>query len=52
VDLVGIGLVTLAHAAGIGLVGYAWIGAILMLPAIAVSRGLGRAFERLRTGTP
>jgi AAA family ATP:ADP antiporter len=50
-DLVGIGLVTLAHAAGIGLVGYAWIGAALMIPAIAVSLGLGRAFERRRPGT-
>jgi AAA family ATP:ADP antiporter len=50
-DLVGIGLVTLAHAAGFGLVGYAWVGAILMLPAIAVSIALGRAFERLRAGT-
>jgi AAA family ATP:ADP antiporter len=52
VDLIGIGLVTLAHAAGFGLVGYAWIGAILMLPAIAVSRGLGRAFERMRLALP
>jgi AAA family ATP:ADP antiporter len=50
-DLVGIGLVTLAHAAGSGLAGYAWVGAILMLPAIAVSIALGRAFERLRAGT-
>ena len=50
-DLVGIGLVTLAHAAGFGLVGYAWVGAIVMLPAIAVSIALGRAFERLRAGT-
>jgi AAA family ATP:ADP antiporter len=50
-DLVGIGLVTLAHAAGFGLAGYAWVGAALMLPAIAVSLGLGRAFERTRTGT-
>ena len=50
-DLVGIGLVTVAHAAGFGLAGYAWVGAILMLPAIAVSIALGRAFERLRAGT-
>ena len=50
-DLVGIGLVTLAHAAGIGLVGYAVIGAALMIPAITVSLGLGRAFERRRSGT-
>jgi AAA family ATP:ADP antiporter len=50
-DLVGIGLVTLAHAAGFGLVGYAWIGAALMVPAAAVSLGLGRAFERRRPGT-
>ena len=44
-DLVGIGLVTLAHAAGFGLVGYAWVGAALMLPAIAVSLALGRGFR-------
>jgi ATP:ADP antiporter, AAA family len=50
-DLVGIGLVTLAYSAGFGLVGFAWIGAILMLPAIGVSLGLGRAFERRRAGT-
>ena len=50
-DLVGIGLVTLAHAAGFGLVGYAWIGAALMLPALAVSLALGRNFERRRSGT-
>ena len=50
-DLVGIGLVTLAHAAGLGLFGYAWIGAALMVPAIFVSLGLGRAFERIRAGT-
>jgi AAA family ATP:ADP antiporter len=50
-DLVGIGLVTLAHAAGLGLVGYAWIGAALMVPALFVSLSLGRAFERIRAGT-
>ena len=50
-DLVGIGLVTLAHAAGLGLVGYAWIGAALMVPALFVSLSLGGAFERIRAGT-
>ncbi len=50
-DLVGIGLVTLANAAGFGLGGYAWVGVILMLPAIAVALGLGRSFERRRSGT-
>jgi len=50
-DLIGIGLVTLAHAAGLGLVGYAWIGVALMVPAIFVSLGLGKAFERIRAGT-
>lgn len=50
-DLVGIGLVTLAHAAGIGLAGYAWVGIVLMIPAVAVSLNLGRAFERRRSGT-
>ncbi len=50
-DLVGVGLVTLAHAAGFGLAGYAWIGALLMLPAMAVSLALGRDFDRRRSGT-
>ncbi len=50
-DLVGIGLVTLAHAAGIGLAGYAWVGVVLMIPAIAVSLNLGRAFARRQSGT-
>jgi AAA family ATP:ADP antiporter len=50
-DLVGIGLVTLAHSAGVGLVGYAWVGAALMIPAIIVSLRLGRAFEGRRAGT-
>jgi AAA family ATP:ADP antiporter len=50
-DLVGIGLVTVAHAAGFGLIAYAWIGAALMIPAVAVSLTLGRAFERRRSGT-
>jgi AAA family ATP:ADP antiporter len=49
-DLVGIGLVTLAHAAGLGLVGYAVIGAALMIPGMAVSLKLGRAFERRQPG--
>ena len=39
-----------AHAAGIGLVGYALIGAALMIPAMAVSLKLGRAFERRQPG--
>jgi AAA family ATP:ADP antiporter len=51
-DLVGIGLVTLAHVAGIGLVGYAVIGAALMIPAVAVSLNLGRAFQRRQSGIP
>ncbi len=50
-DLVGVWLFALFHAAGVGLVGHAWICATLMLPAIAVSLGLGRAFERRRAGT-
>jgi AAA family ATP:ADP antiporter len=50
-DLVGIGLVTLAHSAGVGLVGYAWVGVALMLPSILVSLRLGRAFEGRRAGT-
>jgi AAA family ATP:ADP antiporter len=51
VDLVGIGLVTLATAAGFSLAGNAWICAALMLPAIVLSLRLGRSFERLRSGT-
>jgi AAA family ATP:ADP antiporter len=47
-DLVGVWLFALLHAAGVGLVGHAWICAALMLPAIAVALGLGRAFERRR----
>lgn len=50
-DLFGVWLFALFHAAGIGLVGLAWICAAMMLPAIAVSLGLGRAFERRRSGT-
>jgi AAA family ATP:ADP antiporter len=50
-DLVGVWLFALLHAAGVGLVGHAWICAAMMLPAIAVSFGLGRAFERRRVGT-
>ena len=38
-------------AAGVGLVGHAWICAAMMLPAIAVAIGLGNAFERRRSGT-
>ena len=50
-DLVGVWLFAVFHAAGVGLVGHAWICAVLMLPAIAVALGLGRAFERRRWGT-
>jgi ATP:ADP antiporter, AAA family len=50
-DLVGVGLFPVFQAAGVGLVGYAWICAAMMLPAIAVSFGLGKAFERRRAGT-
>ncbi len=50
-DLVGVWLFAVLHAAGVGLVGHAWICAAMMLPAIAVALGLGRAFERRRSGT-
>ena len=50
-DLVGVWLFAVFHAAGVGLVGHAWICAVMMLPAIAISLGLGRAFERRRAGT-
>jgi len=50
-DLVGVWLFAVLHAAGVGLVGHAWICAALMLPAMAVAIGLGNAFERRRSGT-
>ena len=51
-DLVGVWLFAAVHAAGVGLAGHAWLCAALMLPAVAVSLGLGRDFERRRSGTP
>jgi ATP:ADP antiporter, AAA family len=50
-DLVGVWLFSAFHGAGVALVGYAWLCAAMMLPAIAISLGLGRAFERRRVGT-
>ncbi len=50
-DLVGVWLFAVFHAAGVGLVGHAWICAVMMLPAIAISLGLGRSFERRQAGT-
>jgi AAA family ATP:ADP antiporter len=50
-DLVGVWLFAAIHAAGVGLVGYAWICAAMMFPAIAVAIALGRSFERRRSGT-
>jgi AAA family ATP:ADP antiporter len=50
-DLVGIWLFAAFHAAGIGLVGHAWICAAMMVPAIAIAVALGRSFERRRSGT-
>jgi len=50
-DLVGVWLFAAFHGAGVGLVGHAWICVVLMLPAIAISLGLGHAFERRRDGT-
>jgi ATP:ADP antiporter, AAA family len=50
-DLVGVWLFALFHAAGVGLVGHAWICAAMMLPAIVIAAILGRSFERRRSGT-
>jgi AAA family ATP:ADP antiporter len=50
-DLVGVWLFAAIHGAGVGLVGYAWICAAMMIPAIAVAIALGRSFERRRMGT-
>jgi AAA family ATP:ADP antiporter len=50
-DLVGVWLFAAIHGAGVGLVGYAWICAAMMIPAIAVAVALGRSFERRRPGT-
>ena len=50
-DLVGVWLFALFHGAGVGLVGHALICAALMLPAIGISLGLGRAFGQRRAGT-
>jgi AAA family ATP:ADP antiporter len=50
-DLVGIWLFSLLQAAGAGIVGFSYACALLMLPAIAVSVALGRAFARRQSGT-
>ena len=50
-DLVGVWLFAAIHGAGVGLVGYAWICAAMMVPAIAVAVALGRSFEHRRSGT-
>jgi len=50
-DLVGVWLFAVLHAAGVGLVGHAWICAALMIPATAIALRLGRAFERRQDGT-
>jgi AAA family ATP:ADP antiporter len=50
-DLVGVWLFAAIHAMGVGLAGFAWICAAMMLPAVAIAIGLGRSFERRRPGT-
>jgi AAA family ATP:ADP antiporter len=50
-DLVGVWLFAVIHGAGVGLVGYAWICAAMMVPAAAIATALGHAFERKRSGT-
>jgi AAA family ATP:ADP antiporter len=50
-DLIGVWLFPAIHAAGVGLAGFAWICAAMMVPAIAVAVALGRAFDRKRLGT-
>lgn len=50
-DLVGVWLFAAIHGAGVGLAGYAWICAAMMVPAIAIAVALGRSFERRRSGT-
>ncbi len=50
-DLVGIWLFSVVQAAGAGIVGFSYTCAILMVPAIAISWTLGRAFARRQGGT-
>jgi AAA family ATP:ADP antiporter len=50
-DLVGIWLFSVVQAAGAGIVGFSYTCAILMMPAIAISWSLGRAFVRRQAGT-
>ncbi len=50
-DLIGVWLFPMLQAAGVGLVGFSWICAAMMFPAIAVAVGLGRSFDRRRAGT-
>ncbi len=50
-DMVGVWLFFVVQAAGVGLVGYSWICAVMMVAAIAISLTLGRSFERRQAGT-
>ena len=50
-DMVGVWLFFAVQAVGVGLVGYSWICAVMMVAAIAMSLSLGRAFEQRQAGT-
>ena len=50
-DMVGVWLFFAVQVAGVGLVGYSWICALMMVAASAISLSLGKAFERRQAGT-
>jgi AAA family ATP:ADP antiporter len=50
-DVVGVWMYLLMSTAGMGLAGFAALGAVGMVAATGVSVGLGRSFERRRAGT-
>jgi len=50
-DLVGIWLFAILQTAGAGIVGFSYACAALMVPGIAISWMLGRAFARRQAGT-
>ena len=50
-DMAGVWLFFAVQAMGVGLVGYSWICAVMMIAAIVLSLSLGRAFEQRQAGT-
>ena len=50
-DMIGVWLFFAVQVAGVGLVGYSWICALMMVAASAISLSLGKAFERRQAGT-